>query len=152
MAMRTRQGMFFEEFAVGQVFETGGRTVTDADVVLFAGISGDFTRLHLDEEYAKASMFKGRVAQGMLAVSIATGLLVQLGTLEGTAMGLLEFTCRFVAPVRLNDTVRVRQTVTEVRQTSKPDRGIVTFSLELLNQRGENAFTGSEKIMVRCST
>jgi acyl dehydratase len=152
MAQSTRQGMFFEEFSVGQVFETGGRTVTDADVVLFAGISGDFTRLHLDEEYAKASIFKGRVAHGMLAVSIATGLLVQLGTLEGTAMSLLEFTCRFTAPVHLNDTVSVRQTVTEVRQTSKPDRGIVTFALELLNQHGETAFAGSEKIMVRRRT
>ena len=149
MVESARRGMFYEEFSVGQVFETGGRTVTDADVVLFAGVSGDYTRLHLDEEYAKASIFKGRIAQGMLSVSMATGLLVQLGNLEGTAMGLLEVTCRFTNPVRLNDTIRVRQTVTEMRTTSKPDRGIVTFSLEVLNQRDETTVSASQKIMVR---
>lgn len=143
------RGLHFDDFSVGQVFETGGRTVTEADIVLFSGLSGDFTRLHLDEEYAKASMFGSRVAHGMLGVAVATGLITQLGTLDDTAMGLLEFTCRFSAPIRIGDTVRVRQTVTEARATSKPDRGILTFGLELLNQRDETVFSGAEKIMVR---
>ncbi len=149
MMPKKEKNLNYEDFEVGQIFETGGRTVTEADVVLFAGLSGDHTRIHMDEEYGKASMFGSRVAHGMLGAAIATGLLTQLGTMEKTAMGLLEFACRFTAPIRFGDTVQVRQTVTEKRETSKPDRGIITFRIELLNQRDDIVFTGSEKVMVR---
>jgi acyl dehydratase len=141
--------LFYEDFEIGRNFTTGGRTVTDADLVLFSGISGDYTRLHLDEEYAKGQMFGGRVGHGMLGVSIATGLIAQLGTMQDTAMGLLEFSCRFTGPLRPGDTVYVRQVVTAMRETSKPDRGVVTFSVEMFNQRDEAVFAGEEKIMLR---
>ena len=149
MTTEDRSGLYFEDFEEGHVFETVGRTVTEADIVLFTGLSGDYTRLHLDEEYAKSSIFGTRVAQGMLGVSIATGLIAQLGTMDNTAMGLLEFTCRFSAPIHIGDTVHVLQTVAEKRETSKPDRGIITFDLELLNQESLTVFSGSEKIMVK---
>ena len=85
----------------------------------------------------------------MLGVSIATGLITQLGTMQDTAMGLLELTCRFTGPIRPGDTVHVVQTVAGKRESSKPDRGIVTFSLELVNQEGRQVFSGEEKIMVK---
>ena len=142
-------GLYFEQFDIGRRFTTGGRTITDADLVLFSGLSGDFTRLHLDEEYARKQMFGGRVGHGMLGASIATGLITQLGTMEDTALGLLEFTCRFTGPLRPGDTVHVVQTVVEKKETSKPDRGIITFGLELANQNSERVFSGEEKIMIR---
>lgn len=141
--------LHFEDFTVGQSFETTGRTVGEADVLMFAGLSGDYTRIHMDAEFAKNSIFGGRVAHGALGIAIMTGLLTQLGTMTDTAMGLLEITCRFTAPLRFGDTIRVRQTVADKRETSKPDRGIVTFNLALLNQRDESVIVGSEKIMVR---
>lgn len=141
--------LHFEDFTVGQSFVTTGRTVGEADVLMFAGLSGDYTRIHMDAEFAKASIFGGRVAHGALGITIMTGLLTQLGTMTDTAMGLLEMSCRFTAPLRLGDTIRVKQTVADKRETSKPDRGIVTFDLVLLNQRGETVIAGSEKIMVR---
>lgn len=143
------KNLFFEDFEPGLVFETAGRTVTEADVTLFAGLSGDHTSIHMDAEYAKTTIFGVRVAHGLLGLSIASGLITQLGTLEETAMGLLEIGCRFTAPIRIGDTVRARQTVTEKRETSKPDRGIVSFELELFNQKGETVLAGAEKIMVR---
>ncbi|MBM3526397.1 MAG: dehydratase [Alphaproteobacteria bacterium] len=139
----------FEDFTVGQSFETTGRTVGEADILMFAGLSGDYTRIHMDAEFAKRSIFGERVAHGALGIAIMTGLLTQLGTVTDTAMGLLEMTCRFTAPLRLGDTIHVRQTVADKRETSKPDRGIVTFDLVLLNQRNESVIVGSEKIMVR---
>lgn len=141
--------LYFDDFTVGQNFETTGRTVGEADVLMFAGLSGDYTRIHMDAEFAKNSIFGGRVAHGALGIAIMTGLLTQLGTMTDTAMGLLEMSCRFTAPLRLGDTIRVRQTVADKRETSKPDRGVITFDLALLNQRGESVIVGSEKIMVR---
>ena len=79
--------LHFEDFAEGQSFVTSGRTITDADIVLFSGLSGDHTRLHLDEVYARTSTpYGGRVAHGMLGVSIMTGLIAQLGTMHDTAI------------------------------------------------------------------
>jgi acyl dehydratase len=140
---------YFEDINVGDVFTTRRRTVTEADVVHFAGLSGDFTAIHIDKEHAKQSPFGERVAHGFLGVSIASGLLTQLGHLEETAIALLEFTCRFVSPIRLGDTIQVRQLTKDKRETSKPDRGIVTFDLTVLNQSGETVIAGEEKIMVR---
>ena len=142
--------LHFEDFGEGRIFVTSGRTITDADIILFAGLSGDHTRLHLDEVYAKASTpFGGRVAHGMLGVSIMTGLIAQLRTLNETALGLLDVSVRFVAALRIGDTVVARQTVAGKRETSKPDRGIVFFDLELVNQDGVTVLTGKETVMVR---
>ncbi|MFO1284206.1 MAG: MaoC/PaaZ C-terminal domain-containing protein [Burkholderiales bacterium] len=143
------RNLHFEDFSPGQVYVTAGRTISDADIVLFAGLSGDHTRIHVDEVFAKSTHFGGRVAQGMLGVSILTGLIAQLGTMDDTAMGLLELSVRFVAPMRPGDTLTARQTVAETRETSKRDRGIVRFDLALVNQDGTTVLTGSETIMVR---
>ena len=80
------RGYYFEEIEIGYTVETAPRTITEADVVLFAGLSGDYTQLHTDEEYAKDSLFGKRVAHGVLVLSITTGLAVRLGFIEGTAL------------------------------------------------------------------
>ena len=143
------QSLFFEELEVGQAFNTRGRTVTEADIIIFAGLSGDYTPIHMDEEYAKQSPFGGRIAHGFLGTALASGLLTQLGVTDETAIALLEFTCRFTGAIRIADTIHVRQTVKEKRETSKPGRGIVTFDIEVINQKDETVMTGSEKIMIR---
>lgn len=143
------KSLTFDELEPGQVFTTRGRTVTEADVVAFAGLSGDYTTIHLDEEAAKASPFGTRVAHGFLGLSLASGLLTQLGVTEDTALALLEATCRFTAPIRFGDTIHVRQRVVDKRETKRADRGVVTFDIDVVNQRGEVVLAGSEKIMVR---
>ena len=144
-----RRNLYFEELEAGETFESGGRTITDADIVLFAGLSGDQTRIHMDESFAKNTLFGSRVAHGALGLSIATGLITQLGTTEETAMALLDISSRFKAPMRIGDTLSVRLRVAEKRETSKADRGVVSFAFELVNQKDETVLEGVETVMVR---
>ena len=148
MSIENQRSLCFDDLVIGTQFVSTGRTVTDADIVLFAGLSGDFTRIHLDEEYGRRGQFGGRVAHGALALSIATGLITQMGVTQDTAMALLEISVRFTAPVRIGDTIHVEQSVKEKKVTSKPDRGIVTFEFSVVNQSGGTVLTGSEKVMV----
>lgn len=133
-----KQGMTFDQLAVGDKFVSPRRTVTEADVVAFAGLSGDYNPLHTDAEFAKATPFGERIAHGMLVASIGTGLGNQMGVLEGTTLALMEQVIRYKGPVKFGDTVHVELIVKEKRETSKPDRGVVIFDVPVVNQRGEN--------------
>jgi acyl dehydratase len=131
----TRPPLYFEDVEVGTTFTTLRRTVTEADIVNFAGVSGDFNPLHMDAEFAKESLFGQRVAHGVLVLGIATGLRQGIGLFDGTLMGLLELrTWRFLAPVFIGDTVRVETEIIELRPTSKPDRGVMTQRISVLKQ------------------
>ena len=117
------------------MFHTLRRTITEADLVNFAGVSGDFNPLHMDAEFAKESLFGQRVAHGILVLGIATGLRQGIGLFDGTLMGLLELRdWRFLAPVFIGDTVRVETEVVDLRPTSKPDRGVMTQRISVLKQ------------------
>jgi acyl dehydratase len=131
--------LFFDDLEIGQRFETAGRTVTEADVVAFAGISGDFNELHTNEEMMRSSQFGTRIAHGALILSMVTGLRAQLGTFKDTIIAFVEIRrWRFVAPVFFGDTIRVVSIVQEMKpSSSKPDRGIVVHGIEVFNQRGE---------------
>lgn len=142
-------GLFWEEFEDGQDYVTRGRTVTEADVVGFAGLSGDFNPLHTDAEFMKGSPFRERIAHGMLVASIATGLNSQMGWFEGTTIALLETTFRYRAPVKLGDTVHVSLRVKDKRETSKPGRGLLTMAVAVLNQRDETVIEGELMAMMR---
>jgi acyl dehydratase len=131
------RGLTYEEWEVGAVYETRGRTITETDVVSFAGLSGDYNPIHTDAEAAKATPFGERIAHGMLTVAISTGLANQTGLMEGTTVALLEQNIKYKAPVRFGDTVHLRMEVIEKRETSKPDRGIVKLAAQMLNQRNE---------------
>jgi acyl dehydratase len=127
--------LYYEDVAVGAVFTTRARTITEADLVSFAGVSGDFNPLHMDAEYAKGSIFGRRVAHGALVLSVATGLRQGLSLFDGTLMGLLEIrSWRFLAPVFIGDTVRVETEIAELRPTSKADRAVMTQRVSVLNQ------------------
>jgi 3-hydroxybutyryl-CoA dehydratase len=132
------RGRYFDDFAAGDTFTTAARTVTEGAVDQFAGLSGDFNPLHTDEESARQSPMKGRIAHGMLVLAIATGQVNQLGLFEGTTLALLGMDrIRWTVPVRLGDTLHTELTVKETRESSKPDRGVLVLDVAVQNQRGE---------------
>ncbi len=135
--------LYFEDVDVGFRFETPRRTVTEADLVAFAGVSGDFNPLHTDELFAAESIYGERVAHGALVVSLATGLRQRTGLFDGTLLGLLEIRrWRFLLPVRIGDTIRVVNEITELRETSKRDRGIMVQRVDVINQDDAVVETG----------
>ncbi len=141
---------YFEEFEVGDEFTTAGRTITEADLVSFAGWSGDYNPLHTDEEFARATPYGARIAHGALILSVAIGLVSRTGLTDGTALGFLSIDdWHFLAPVMIGDTVTVDITVTDKRPTSKPGRGILKRHLRVLNQRGETVQEGDTTILVK---
>lgn len=142
-------GKCIEEFVEGEVSLSPGRTVTETDVVTYSWVSGDVNPMHTDAEYAGKSALGQRIAHGTLGMSIATGLSAQLGQLIGTAIAALGVDeWRFLAPIFLGDTVHLRTTVVTARTTSKPDRGVLTRRMELINQRGVIVQTGLMSTMV----
>ena len=142
-------GLYFEDFEEGKEYVSRARTVTEADVVAFAGLSGDYNPLHTDAEFMKSSPFGERIAHGMLVSSIGTGLSSQMGWFEGTTVALLEVTFRFKAPVKLGDTIHLVIKVKDKKPTSKPDRGILQMEADVLNQRDELVVEGVWTTMMR---
>jgi acyl dehydratase len=142
------RGKTFDEFEVGDEFTTASRTITEGDVVTFAGISGDFNPIHMDKEFAENTPLKGRIAHGILIASIATGLGNQLAIFEGTTIAVLSMTINYKAPVKFGDTVHLQLKVMDKKETSKPDRGIVTFQTNVLNQREELVIDGQWVVMM----
>ena len=130
-------GRYYEEFEAGQRFETPRRTVIEADISQFAGLTADFNPLHMDDVFAAESDFNGRITHGPMIVGMAFGLASRAGLLDGTVMGLLDIAWRFVRPVRPGDTISVIVRVIGKRMTRKPDRGIVEVELDVLNQHGD---------------
>ena len=139
---------YFDDIQVGEEYESPGRTVTETDIVLFAGLSGNYNVLHTDAEFMKKSIYGERIAHGALVLSLATGLRQRTGLFDGTLMGLLEIRkWRFVAPVRIGDTIRVANEITELRETSKPDRGLMVQRIDVLNQ-DDAVVAGGEFVML----
>jgi acyl dehydratase len=130
------RGLLFDEFELGHVHTSGRRTLTEADIVTFAGLSGDWNPIHTDEEYARATPFRGRVAHGMLIQSVASGLANQTAIFEGTIVAILEMLIRFKAPARPGDTIHIELRVLEKEPEPSPKRGWVRFETRVLNQKG----------------
>ncbi|RLA97827.1 MAG: dehydratase [Deltaproteobacteria bacterium] len=131
---------YFEDLKVGDRAVTAGRTVTEADVVNFAGLSGDFNPIHVDKSFAETTPFKKRIAHGLLVMSIASGLFTQCEMnirIKKSLIALLEVRARFLKPVSIGDTIHVEVKVKDKRETSKPDRGVVVLERNVINQNGE---------------
>jgi acyl dehydratase len=143
------ESLYFEDFELGQEFITRSRTITEADVVAFAGLSGDFNPLHTDEEFAKKTMFGTRIAHGLLGLSIASGLINQLGIAEKTVMAFLGLNWNFKTALKFGDTISVLQRVIEKRETSKTDRGILRLAISVINQHGEVVQEGEHTLMIK---
>lgn len=138
---------YFEDVEVGDEYTSPGRTVTEADIVLFAGLSGDYNVLHTDAEYMKSSLFGERIAHGLLGLSIQQGLLDRV--VPGQSLGpLAGVKWKFKGPIKIGDTIRVRARVLAKTETSKPDRGLITLERTVLNQRDEVVQEGETDLMV----
>jgi len=147
--VKTR-GLTYEEHAVGAVYRTLGRTVSEADICAFVNLCGFNEPLFMDMEYvARESVFKGRAAPGAMTFALSEGLIMQTGLIHGTGMSYLGGEIRIVTPVLEGDTLRVSVTITDKRETKKPDRGIVTYRHEVTNQRGEVVLEASVKRMIK---
>lgn len=143
------RGMYFEDFQVGLRIVTAGRTVTEADVVNFAALSGDYNPLHTNEEYAKASPFGARIAHGLLVTSIITGLVDRTGILEGTTIAFREINeWKFIRPVYLGDTVYAILEVESVRPLRRLGGGAVTIQVEARNQKDETLMKGRWTVLM----
>lgn len=149
-ARRPVVGLYWEDWTVGREWETAGRTMTEAAIEACAGLSGDYNPLHTDEEFARRGPFGSRVAHGPLVYLFASGLLFRLHLYDDTLVAFLGFDrLAFTAPVRIGDTVRARIRVTATRPTSRPDRGIVTRDLTVLNQRDEVVLEAVQHFLIR---
>jgi acyl dehydratase len=144
-----RKGLYFEEFQVGDSVTTAARTVTETDIVAFAALSGDWTAIHVDKEYAATQMFGERIAHGLLGLSIASGLAVRLGFIEGTVIAFMGLDWKFRGPIKIGDTIHVEATVAETKAMPRLGGGIVTFNVELLNQRDEVTQRGTWSMLVK---
>lgn len=127
--------IYFEDFVTGEKRATTGRTITEADIVLHAGQTGDFYPHHMDAEWCKTQSFQQRIAHGTLIFSIAVGLTA--GVINEVAMTYGYERLRFIAPVFINDTIKTTLTIKEKRDHRKPGYGIVSELLEVHNQRGQ---------------
>ncbi|MGB2895491.1 MAG: MaoC/PaaZ C-terminal domain-containing protein [Anaerolineales bacterium] len=147
---RSNQGMFFEEFEVGQQITSPGRTITEADVVTFAGVSGDSNSIHTDAEYAKDSAFGQRVAHGLLGISIVSGLAVRTGIMEGTVLAFREIkNWKFNLPVYIGDTIHVIMEVKEKKAMPRLGGGSILLSLDVRNQDGQTVMKGIWTVLVK---
>jgi len=146
--MDMSDGIYFEDIEVGREVTSPGRTVTEADIVNFAGLSGDFNIIHTDAEFAKMIPFGQRIAHGMLGLSIATGLAARTpGASQHMLVAFLGMTWDFRNPVFIGDTIRVLQTVSSKRATKKPGLGVVVLDVKIVNQRGQVCQEGQWKAM-----
>ena len=144
--------MYFEDYVVDAVATSRGRTVTEADIVNFAGLSGDFVELHMNEEYAKRGPFGRRIAHGALIFSISTGLMVQMTRHPEAIVAFYGVDkLRFVAPVFIGDTIHVSQRVIE-KQTKNAERGVIASEITVLNQDSKPVVVYTTRLMVKTRT
>lgn len=144
--------LFFDDLAIGMEFESPGRTVTEADIVAFSGLSGDYNQLHTDEVFARASQHGGRIAHGTLVIAIASGLSSRSVLMLGLAdqiIGLLNLECRFKAATKIGDTLRVLLRIENLKRTSDGKRGVLTLSRTALNQRDAVVMESSWTLLLK---
>lgn len=142
-------GMYFEEFEVGQKITTMGRTISEADIFNFAGLSGDYNPIHTDAEFSKTIPFGQRIAHGLLGVSVASGLAYRTGILEGTTIAFREIKdWRFVKPVFIGDTIHVDLIISETKAVPRLKGGSVDILLDVKNQKDETVMKGTWTILI----
>ncbi|UCH31683.1 MAG: MaoC family dehydratase N-terminal domain-containing protein [Candidatus Bathyarchaeota archaeon] len=142
---------YLEDFTVGEMATSPGRTVTEADIVMFAALSGDWSELHTNAEYMKNSLFGERIAHGLLILSISYGLALRTrGTPPIDVLAFLGIdNVRFKAPVLIGDTIKVESEVIEARPSeSRPRAGILKFKNAVKNQREEDVASWETAVMV----
>ena len=140
--------LFYEDLNVGDEDQSTGRTVTETDVVSFAGLSGDFNNMHIDEEFAKKTVFGSRVAHGLCVLSIASGLWFTMPRLATIAfMGLEDW--RFSDAVKFGDTIHITRKLVEKREHKRPNMGFLIFEVNVHNQENKIVQKGKWVILVQ---
>jgi acyl dehydratase len=140
---------YYEDFALGDEFITPGRTITEADVTLFAGLTGDYNRLHTDAEYMRDSIFGERIAHGLLGLSLVNGLKYRTDIDSDGVLAFLGLSWKFVGPIKFGDTIHAVLRVDSLRETSKPDRGLIVYGVRVHNQRGEAVQEGEFTMLLK---
>ncbi len=146
--LNVQRGLYFEEFKLGDGVTSSGRTITEADIVAFAALSGDWNAMHVDAEYAAKGMFGERVAHGLLGLSVASGLAVNTGFIEGTVLAFRALDWKFNAPIKIGDTVHVHAQIAGLKAVPRLGGGMVTMDIEVINQRGEAVQRGTWTMLV----
>jgi acyl dehydratase len=146
------RGLHFEDFELGQKLVTAARTVTEADIVNFAGLSGDFNQIHTDADYAARDTFGRRVAHGLLVQSIASGLAVQSGIIEGTVLAFRELDCKFSLPTFIGDTIHVKVEITEKKALPRLGGGNINMKVSVINQNDKIVQRGNWVMLVKSKT
>lgn len=142
------RGMYFEEFEPGQRITSAGRTITESDIVNFAGFSGDYNQIHTDAVFSESSLAGQRVAHGLLVLSIASGLTVQTGLMEGTVVYFREIDeWKFIKPIFIGDTIHVEIEVLETKELRRTGTGLVTIQLDVQNHQKETVMKGIWKAL-----
>lgn len=143
------RGKYFEQFEIGQTLVTAARTITETDIVRFAGMTGDYNQIHTDAEFAANDTFGQRVAHGMLVQSIATGLAVQSGIIEGTVLAFREQSAKFSLPVFIGDTVHVKLEITEKKALPRLGGGNINMKYAIYNQHGKAVQRGDWVMLIK---
>ncbi len=145
----TQKGLYFEDYNIGDSATSQGRTITETDIVNFAALSGDWNPIHVDAEYAKGGMFGERIAHGMLGLSIATGLAIQLGFMQETVIAFMGLDWKFRGVIKIGDTIRMKAEVAEKKPMPRLGGGLVTFNVEVVNQRDETCQKGTWTVLAK---
>ncbi len=143
------RGRYFEEFAVGDEVISPGRTVTEADIVAFAALTGDYNPLHCDAEYAKGTIFGERIAHGLLGLSIASGQVERLGFIAGTVEAFLGLEWKFRGPIKIGDTIHTEAKVARKKEMRRLGGGIVVLDVAIVNQKGEAVQKGQWTVLIK---
>jgi 3-hydroxybutyryl-CoA dehydratase len=141
-------GLYFEDIEIGSRMVTRGRTITEADIVQFAGLTGDYNPMHTDEEYMKQSAFGKRIAHGMLTLSYAVGQAWQLGFMERTVLAFRGLEMKFSLPVYIGDTLHVQLIPTEKKEARRMGGGLVTIEIKIINQEGKTVQSGTWTVLM----
>ncbi len=140
---------YFEDFEVGQVFESTARTVTETDLTMFSMLSGDWNPIHADAEFAAQTRYGQRVVHGALGIAMATGMMHQLGIFEHTVVAMMSLgNWRFVAPMLVGQTLHLRLGILETEAGTSRRVGRINRSLQLLDQHGALVQDGVSDVLV----
>ena len=142
------RGVYYEDIELGQKLVTRGRTITEADIVAFAGLTGDYNPMHTDAEYMKGSAFGQRIAHGMLTLSYAVGQAYQLGFMERTVIAFRGLEMKFSLPVFIGDTLHVELVVLEKKEARRLGGGTVTLEVKIINQDGKTVQSGTWTVIL----
>lgn len=141
---------YYEEFELNEVRQTKGRTITETDIVIHAGQSGDFFPHHMDEEWCKTQPFGKRIAHGTLIFTVAIGLTADFVNEVSMTYGYERL--RFIKPVFINDTIKVNVTIKDKKDHKKPEFGLITELVECFNQHNELVMLCEHILLVKKSS